>query len=72
MGSQREEERMEWAQVKLSEHDGTGRGTGEGGSREGGQPMQILPAQGANQGGRQPLQRSGLSLVTARIEAGNE
>lgn len=31
-----------------------------------GQPMQILPEQRANQGGRQPLQRSGLPLVTGR------
>lgn len=31
-----------------------------------GQPMQILPEQRANQGGRQPLQRSGLPLVTER------
>lgn len=44
-----------------------GRG-GEGGGekRQVGQPMQILPEQRANQGGRQPLQRSGLPLVTER------
>lgn len=64
----REQEREEGrgrarAQVKLSENDGTGGGEVE---RRGGQPMQILPEQRANQGGRQPLQRSGLPLVTGR------
>lgn len=55
--------------MKLSEDDGTreGRG-GEGGGEnpQVGQPMQILPEQRANQGGRQALQRSGLPLVTGR------
>lgn len=35
-----------------------------------GQPMQILPEQRANQRGRQPLQRSGLPLVTGRRDPG--
>lgn len=63
--------------MKLSEDDETEegrerrrgrRGGGEGGGekRQVGQPMQILPEQRANQGGRQPLQRSGLPLVTGR------
>lgn len=58
--------------MKLSEDDGTEEGRerrgGEGGGekRQVGQPMQILPEQRANQGGRQPLQRSGLPLVTGR------
>lgn len=37
-----------------------------------GQPMQILPEQPANQQGRQPLQRSGLPLVTARRDPEEE
>lgn len=58
--------------MKLSEDDGTEerrerRGGDEGGEkRQVGQPMQILPEQRANQEGRQPLQRSGLPLVTGR------
>lgn len=34
-----------------------------------GQPMQILPEQRANQGGRQPLQRSGLPLATGKRDS---
>lgn len=41
-----------------------GGGEGEGGELWGGQPMQILGKQRANQGGRQPLQRSEPPLVT--------
>lgn len=58
--------------MKLSEDDGTEErresrgGDGGGEERQVGQPMQILPEQRANQGGRQPLQRSGLPLVTGR------
>lgn len=57
--------------MKLSENDGTekrrgGGGDGGGERRQVGQPMQILPEQRANQGGRQPLQRSGQPLVTGR------
>ena len=58
--------------MKLSEDDGTEErrarrgGYGGGERRQVGQPMQILPEQRANQGGRQPLQRSGLPLVTGR------
>lgn len=64
------------AQVKLSEDDGTeggreGRGRG-GEKRQVGQPMQILPEQRANQEGRQPLQRSGLPLVTGRGDVRKE
>lgn len=58
--------------MKLSENDGTEKrrerrgGYGGGEKRQVGQPMQILPEQRANQGGRQPLQRSGQPLVTGR------
>lgn len=59
------------AQVRLSEDDGAAAGwerrggKGEGREQQVGQPMQIRSEQRANQGGRQPLQRSGLlPLVT--------
>lgn len=69
--------------MKLSEDDGTEErrerrerrgGYGGGERRQVGQPMQILPEQRANQGGRQPLQRSGLPLVTGRgdVREGSE
>lgn len=49
--------------------EGEGRGgKGEGQKHQVGQSMQILPEQRANQGARQPLQRSGLPLVTGRKE----
>lgn len=65
--------------MKLSENDGTEKrrerrgGDGGGKKRQVGQPMQILPEQRANQGGRQPLQRSGQPLVTGGggCEGGN-
>lgn len=50
-------------ETKRKRWDGGG---GGGEERRVGQPMQILPEQRANQGGRQPLQRSGLPLVTGR------
>lgn len=61
----REKERLERrSQVKLSEDDGT-RGE-EGGEKQQkvGQSMQIRHELRANQGGRQPLQRSGLPSVS--------
>lgn len=55
--------------MKLSEDDGTEEGMeGKGRKRQVGQSMQILPEQRANQGARQPLQRSGLPLVTGGEE----
>lgn len=58
--------------MKLSKNDGREKcksrrvGNRGGGKQQVGQPMQILPEQRANQRGRQPLQRSGLPLVTGR------
>lgn len=56
---------------KSKKKEGWGWGRGRG-KQQVGQPMQILPEQPANQQGRQPLQRSGLPLVTARRDPEEE
>lgn len=56
----------------MGRREGGRGGEGGGEKRQVGQPMQILPEQRANQGGRQPLQRSGLPLVTGKEMWGNE
>lgn len=56
---------------KSKKKEGWGWGR-ERGKQQVGQPMQILPEQPANQQGRQPLQRSGLPLVTARRDPEEE
>lgn len=57
------ETKQKWWEREKQVEEGWEQGRGK---QQVGQPMQILPEQRANQRGRQPLQRSGLPLVTGR------